>query len=121
MTKYAEPHFPDLFTADPPAVLRFMRELRMVLGSWSLVMQAMMDHGLSLADNIDCAIVSFTSNATPDTEDTVAHTLGKVPTYYVVASLNKGAVVYKSGTAFTATNGYLKTTVATTAVTLILF
>jgi hypothetical protein len=62
----------------------------------------------------------YTSNGSADTEDTIAHTLGSVPIGYIVIKQDKGSVVYDSGTAWTATNVYLKQTVATVATTIFL-
>jgi hypothetical protein len=64
-------------------------------------------------------IVADTGNA--DTEFTVAHTLGYVPTCYIVFSNNKAGVVYKSATAWTSTNTYFKCSVANCAITLFIF
>jgi len=80
-----------------------------------------LNRGVVFEDNVDCAFVSFTSNATPDTEDTVAHGLGRVPTGYLVYSRDKAGVLYDSGTAFTASNIYLKCNVASVAFKLIVF
>lgn len=63
-------------------------------------------------------VVADTGNA--DTEFTVAHTIGAVPIGFLVTNIDKGAVIYDSGTAWTSTNIYLKSTVANTAVTLFL-
>ena len=84
---------------------------------------AVLDRGLQFEDNIDCRLVSFTSNATPDTEDEVAHTLGKTPQGYVVYGKDKAGDLYTStgGTAWDATNMYLKCTVASVAYKIIVF
>lgn len=119
--RYPEPVFPAMFTQDNVDLQKSLLELITALSAWNLNLKAMMDGGLSFADNFDCAFVSFTSNAAPDTEDTVAHDLGRVPAYFAVVSLNKGAVVYKGPTAFTKTNVYVKTSVASTDVILMLF
>src|SRR3989337_89823 len=68
-------------------------------------------------DNVDGVWVSYTSNATPDTQDSVAHTLKRTPKGFLVMSINKAGTVYKSA-AFDATNLYLKCNVASTAVVL---
>ena len=73
--------------------------------------------GISFRDNLDAKQVSYTSNGVANTEDTVAHTLGRVPIGFIVVSVDKGATVYKSN-AFTATALKLKCTQATTAVIL---
>ena len=116
MTLYQEPNFPAIFTENQRDMRPFDRDLVNVLGNWGLVLKAILDGGISLEDNVDLDIVSFTSSATPDAENTVAHELGKIPTYFVVADINKGGSIYRSGTSFTKTNVYLKCTVASAAV-----
>lgn len=120
MTKYNSPQFPAIFTENFAGLRTFDRDLITILGEFDLSLKAILDKGVSLNDNVDAAVVSYTSNATPDTEDTVAHTLGKIPTYFIVGDIDKGGVVYRSGTTFTSTNIYLKCTVASAAIKLIL-
>lgn len=55
-----------------------------------------------------------------NTEFTVAHTIGAVPIGFLVLNNNKAGVVYDSGSAWTASNVYLKCSVANCAVTLFL-
>lgn len=117
--RFPELVLPGLFTPSEP-MRQWDRDLLTALGNWSLSMKGILDRGISLTDNIDAVIASFTSNATPDTEDTVAHTLGRIPSYFIVADINKGGVVYRGATTFTKTNVYLKTTVASAAVKVIL-
>ena len=117
MSRYALPSLPALFV---DGARDFDKGLLTGLSSWATLLGGILDRGITLADNVDCDIVSFTTNATPDAETTVAHALGKVPTYFIVADLDKGGVVYKGATAFTSTNVYLKCTVASAAVKLIL-
>lgn len=64
-------------------------------------------------------VVSDTGAA--DTEFTVAHTLGYTPTGFILVSIDKGAVVYQSGTAWTSTNTYFKCSVANCDVSVFLF
>lgn len=121
MTKFAEPSFPAIFTEHQAELRPLDKDLLNTLGQWALVLKGILDGGVSFSDNMDASFASFTSSATPDAEDTVAHGLGKTPSYYVVVSLNKGAVIYKSSTAFTATNAYLKCNVASTTATIMFF
>lgn len=121
MSLYDDPSFPAVFIAPGEELREFDKKLVQVLEQWNQTLKFILDKGISLTDNVDAAVVSFTSNGTADTEDTVAHTLGKVPAHFVVTSLDKGAVVYASGTAFTATNIYLKTDTISTVVKLIVF
>lgn len=119
MSRFVEPVFP-AFTQSPGDLRPFDKELVSALGQWALSLKGILDRGISLQDNIDAAVASFTSNATPDTEDAVAHTLGRIPTYFIVGDINKGGVVYRGGTSFTKTHVYLKTTVASAAVKVVL-
>jgi len=84
-------------------------------------LDSILNGGITFEDNMDCKVIDYTSNGVADTEDTVAHGLGKVPTGYIVASVDKAGIVYKSGTAHTSTNLFLKCSAATTAVKLIVF
>ena len=77
--------------------------------------------GIRVEDNLDAADVSYTTNAVANTEDTVAHNLGRIPIGYWVISRDKAGVVYNGGTAWTTTNIYLKCNVASTAVRVIVF
>lgn len=71
-------------------------------------------------ENIAGEFQVYTSNATPDTADSIVHTLGSVPVGFIVVNLDKGAVIYDSGTAWTATTISLKATVASTTATIFL-
>lgn len=121
MSRFPDPVFPALFTQKQAELRQFDRDLVAALGNWALSLKGLLDRGLSVADNMDAAVVSYVTNAVPDTEDAVAHGLGRVPTYFAVVDRDKGGVVYRSGTAFTKTTVYLKTTVAGAAVKVILF
>lgn len=76
---------------------------------------AMLNQGLNFTDNFAGALLSFTSNATPDTQDTTPHGLRRAPSYFLVLDIDKGGVVYRSA-AFDETNVYTKCTVASAAV-----
>jgi hypothetical protein len=120
VTLYQEPNFPAIFTENFNKLRDFDRDMIQALGTWSQVLKSILDGGISLNDNMDAAVVSYTSNAVADTEDTVAHTLGKIPTYFVVGDIDKGGVVYRSGTTFTRTQIFVKCSAAGAAVKLIL-
>lgn len=115
MSKLSEINFPATVTQDSE-VRPFDRDLVTVLTGWTQNLLAIVDGGISLEDNIDAATASFTSSATPDEENIVPHGLGKVPTHFIVTSLDKAAIIYKGTTAFTKTNIYLKSNVASTVV-----
>ncbi|UOF90783.1 hypothetical protein LSG31_00425 [Fodinisporobacter ferrooxydans] len=65
-------------------------------------------------------IVTYTSNATANTQDTVYHGLGYVPNGYIVIGNGNGGVVYTGANA-DANNLYLKCTTASNSVTLLVF
>lgn len=55
-----------------------------------------------------------------DTEFSIIHTLGVAPVGFLVVKINKGGVIYDSGTAWTSTTIYLKASVANATVSLFL-
>jgi len=71
-------------------------------------------------ENIAGEFQVYTSNVAPNTADSISHTLGSVPVGFIVINLDKGAVVYDSGTAWTTTTISLKCTVASTTATIFL-
>jgi hypothetical protein len=97
------------------------RNLFQSLGMFITNMHAILNGGISFGDNVDCSLVTFTSSATPDEENTVGHTLGKIPTGYIIYSQDKAGSLYDSGTTFTATNIYTKCDVASVTFKLIIF
>lgn len=77
--------------------------------------------GLRFEDNVDCKLVSYTSNAAPNTQDSVAHGLGKTPIGFLVYDRDKDSNdPYRSAT-FDATNLYLKCSTASVAFKIIVF
>lgn len=99
----------------------FEDSLLRVLNSLNLNLEAILNRGLNFTENFDARILSYTSNASPDTEDTVAHSLGRAPSYFVVISKDKAGDFYKSGTAWTSSNIYLKCSVASVAASILVF
>ena len=63
--------------------------------------------------NIDNPRIEFTSSATPNAENTVAHNLGRIPLGYFVVCQDKAGSLYKGATAWTKDNIYLKCDIAT--------
>ena len=71
-------------------------------------------------ENVSGVWVSYTTNASANTEDAVSHSLGSEPIGFIVTNIDKGGVVYDSGTSWTDTTIYLKCSVASANVTLFL-
>ena len=99
----------------------FEKALIQALSTTMTNLESVLNGGLSFSENMDCKLVSYTTNVAPNTEDTVAHGLGKVPTGFLIYSEDKAAVIYDSGTAWTKTNIYLKCDTASVAAKLIIF
>lgn len=77
------------------------------------------DNVINKGENILGQFVTYTTNATPDTQDTVPHNLASIPVGYIVVNRNKNGGVYTSAAA-TSSNLFLKCSVASTTVTLFL-
>lgn len=85
---------------------RYCRDLARILNS-----------GIKFEENFNCEIISYTSNSTANAEDTIPHSLGRIPTGYFILHRSKAGIVYQgpaTGTPWTDTNIYLKCTVAST-------
>lgn len=82
---------------------------------------SIINRGLNFSDNFNCLTVVVADTGAANTEFTVAHSLKRIPTGYLVIRRDKAGVVYDSGTAFTVSNIYLKCSTANTAITVIVF
>ena len=121
MTKYVEPNLPAIFTEAYTKLRQFDKELVSILGNWAQSLKGILDRGISIDDNMDVRRVSVTSHGTPGTEFSVAHTLGKVPTGYIVYRQAGAGSVYDGTTPNTNATLYLKSDVANTVFYLIVF
>jgi hypothetical protein len=71
--------------------------------------------------NIDAVWVAYVSNSTANTEDTVAHNLGRTPVGLFVGLPDVSAVIYAGPTAWTSTNIFMRASAATVTVNLLVF
>lgn len=76
---------------------------------------------ITFSDNMDVVFVTYASNASANTEDTLSHSLGKVPTGYIVYSKNKAGTIYDGSTTWTSSNIYLKCDTSSVTFKLIVF
>ncbi len=74
----------------------------------------------SNGENIDGQWQVISDTGTINTEFSVSHSLGSIPVGYLVTKINKGGVIYDSGTAWTSTTIYLKCSAANATVSLFL-
>lgn len=84
-------------------------------------LKTILNGGLLFSDNFDMKMVSFTANAVADVENTVVHSLGKIPTGYIVYYQNAAGSLYDSGTSWTSSNIYLKSSVGSVAYKILVF
>ena len=71
--------------------------------------------------NIDAVWVSYVSNGTANTEDTVPHNLGRIPSGIWVGIPDKSAVIYQGTTAWTVDDIFLKASAVTVTVNILVF
>ena len=73
-------------------------------------------------ENLAGQFQQFTSSATPNAENTIAHTLGSIPIGYIIIWKDKASNLYgspTSGTSWTSSNFYCKCDIA--SVTFLIF
>lgn len=99
---------PSLFTQYYKTLRPFDKDLCRELESLLRSLDGILNMGLSFADNMDARLVSVTSHATPGTEFSVAHTLGKIPTGYIIYRRTKAGSLYDGSSSNTASTLYLK-------------
>lgn len=121
MTAFKKVPLPNVDNVKFDKIIEFLRTLLRAIDATHINLSSILNRGVSFTDNVDSVLLTFTSSATPDAQNTVAHTLGKIPTGYIVYSKDKAGDVYLGGTAWTATNIYLKVDVASVAVKVIVF
>jgi hypothetical protein len=118
---YEKKQLPNLPPLQRGELTEFENLLIRYLNEQDQNLDAVLNNGLNPTDNFDGAFVTFTSSATPDAENSVSHTLKKIPTGFLVTGMDKGAVVYNGTTANDDQTIYLKVNVATVAVTIYVF
>lgn len=121
MTKFSEPNFPALFTEQFDKLRTFDRELITALSNWSMVLKSILDGGISIDDNVDASRVSVTTHATPGTEFSVSHLLGKVPIGYIITGQSAAGSVYDGTTTNTKETLYLKSDVSSKTFRILVF
>ena len=91
-----------------------------LLSAWR-ELSVLLNGGLKFSDNFDAQIITVADTGTANAENTIAHTLKRVPTGFLVLNINKAGVMYDSGTAWTASAIYLKCSVANATVKILVF
>jgi len=99
----------------------FEKGLEKELLSYSQEIAQVINKGIKFTDNFDAQIKTISDSGVADSENTVAHTLKRVPTGYLILKINKSGIVYDSGSTWTDTNIYLKCNSANAAITILIF
>lgn len=110
-----------IFTQHQSRLRQSDRDLMQLLEEVFTNLSNLFNRGLGFTDNFDAQEVTATAHVTPDTEFSVAHTLGRVPTRFIVTDIDEGGVVYKGTTAWTSGLIYLKCTTGGTAIKVLLY
>ena len=109
------PDIPELKSLDEESLPNFNDLLRRL----ALIFEALIGFGDgTTADNIDGTWNTGADTGNADTEFSFTHSLGRTPVGFLVMNIDKGGVVYDSGTSWDATTIYLKCSTANVAVTL---
>jgi hypothetical protein len=120
VTQFAEPSFPAVLAAGTE-LRQFDRDLITVLGAMGGNLAAILDGGISVRDNLDASLVSVSSHATPGTEFSVAHGLGKVPVGRLIYEQTGAGSLYAGTTANTKTTMYFRSDAAAVTFSLVVF
>lgn len=103
-----------------------IRDLQTQIDKLFTVLQGRVNFGTGVdgvdGQNIAGQFQQFTSSATPDAENTISHTVGSIPTGYIILWQDKAGSLYQSptvGSDWTSTDIYLKCSVA--SVTFLIF
>lgn len=99
----------------------FDKSLEDELSSYLLELSKLLNKGLDFTDNFNGSFVTISDTGAADSENTLAHGLGRVPSGYIVTKINKASVAYLGSTSWTATNIYLKFNVANCTATVFIF
>ncbi len=120
MSSYEKGRIPKSFIMNKREVRKLDDDILRYLNEQDENFDALLNKGLRFLDNFDAKTVSYTSNAVADTQDTVAHGLGKTPIGVITVEIDKGGVVYKSAS-YNATNLFLKCSTASTAIKILVY
>lgn len=121
MSEFKKYALQGLFTKNQRELRQFDRDLLVLLEEMNTNLGNLLNRGLNFDDNFESKSVTYTSNGSANTEDAVAHTLGKIPEGFIVVNRDKGGILYASGTAWTSTAIYLKCTTTSMASTVLVF
>ena len=95
-------------------------DLNKSLMDYSYLLSQILNGGIKLQDNLNAQIKTVASTGAANTEFTVSHTLGRVPSGYIIISNSGAGYVYNGTTAWTATAIYLRHSAINAAITVLI-
>jgi len=108
-------------TGRAPAETEFEKNLEKTFQKLTEQLSLILTKGLIFQDNFDCNIQTVTLSAVVGTELEITHNLRKIPTGYMVVSKDKTGDIYNGSSAWTATTLYLKSSVSSPTITVLVF
>ena len=99
----------------------FDKTLEQELLSFANELSNVINGGIRIDENLNASIVTIADTGSANAENTLAHGLKRVPIGFLVINTNKAVSAYDSGTAWTATNIYLKFNTANCTVKVLIF
>lgn len=121
MTEFRKINFSALNLLGKDELRRFDTELLKQIFERETNLDSILRRGISFGDNMDARVIRFTSDPVSGTQNTVPHSLGKIPTGYMVARRDTAANLYDGATDHDITNLYLKTDGASVTFTIVVF
>lgn len=119
MTSYKRAILPPV--QNYPGANRLDVDMAKVIDDNQQNLAAILNRGITFDDNLDCVLVTVTSHATPGTEFSVTHSLGKIPTGRIIYAQSKAGSLYAGATSDTATTMYFKSDASSCAFKIIIF
>lgn len=121
MSTFKSVNFPGIFLKFYRQIRQYDEDLIKALEENFLALEAMLNRGLNPEDNFDWRLVDFTSDPSIGVETAVPHTLGKIPTDFIVTSIDQEAIVWKGSTPWTSDTIYLKASQSSVAIRAYIF
>lgn len=100
---------------------KFRQKLAEVLFKYSMKLSDIINGDIRIDENLNAETLTISDSGGANTENTVAHTLKRIPVGFMVVNIDKAGIVYDSGTSWTASNLYVKCNVANAAIKLLVY
>lgn len=120
MTVYKSNLLPSIYRGETKDLRKIDEDLFRALNELNDNLDVILNQGINFSENFDSVYVTHTFGATPDTEESIAHDLGRVPTGYIPVTKDKAADVYNTS-APTKTTLFLKCNVSSATIKLLVF